>query len=394
MNGVKVFQALNSSESNGGWTDIDKQCSLGDLVWPKPNVEWEGMEFEGPLPGVVPDLCFDDAWNGGSSLRLTVTVAPDLSEGQELEGRGIFRNIWLPVQSLSVRRGCLYEGALVYKLIHDGEAHVEIGLSARTSSAKDTEGIQVSPIPYPDTDDLPGGWSKLSIQFTVPEPHSASDLSPPAKFLPAAIGVMVAMVAEEPLLEPSSIRLLLGQLNIYTAPPALAPEFKPKILWAHFIPSSPSEFVNPHTSKGDDPGLAGMLRWETAASFPPLDPTLIADIITSPEAPISALPLYHPGWFPGFVYFNVYALPYATVDGQDKVGQPEQAVWVGTSGVEGRRNVFGIPNGRLLFGKDSDNGNGNGEVNKKRKIRFYVQGVDGVGQVMKWEECAFVDCEL
>ena len=386
MNGVKVFQAVNSSQRNGGWTDIDKQCSLGDLVWPKPNVEWEGMELEVPLPDVVPELCFDDAWNGGSSLRLTVAVASDLSEGED--DSSIFRNIWLPVQSLSVGCGRRYEAALVYKLIHDGEVDVEVGLSVRTSSANDTEEIQVSFVPQLDTDDLPGDWSKLSIQFTVPEPHSASSLSPPAKFLQAAIGVMVAVVAGGPPLKPSPISLLLGQLNVYPAPPPSTPEFKPRILWAQFSPSE-SESVDPQTS---DQGFAGTLRWETGASFPPLDPELVGDIIASRDAPISALPLYHPGWFPGFIYFNVYSLPYAIVDGQNKVGQPEQAAWIGTSGMDGRRNMFGVPNGRLSFRKDIDNGNRG--VNEKKKVRFYVQGVDEVGQVMKWEECAFVDCEL
>lgn len=389
MNGVRVFQAINSSESIGGWTDIDKQSSLGDLVWPKPNVEWEGMESKARLPDIVPELWFDDAWNGGSLLQLTVTVTPDISDVEE--GQGIFRSIWLPVQSLSLKYGCRYEAALVYKLIHSGEVDVEIALSVKTSSAEDTGGVQVFFTPHPDTHDLQGDWSKLSIQFTVPEPDSASNLFPPANFSSAAIGIVTAIVAENSPLEPSSIRLLLGQLDVYPAPPPLAPEFKPQILWAHFIPS---ESTNPHTSNCDDRGLAGMLRWETGASFPSLDPTLVEDIIASPEAPISALPLYHSGWFPAFVYFNVYALSYATVDGQDKVGQPEEAVWIGTSGVDGRRNVFGVPNNRLPFGKDSDNRNGNGEVNEKKKVRFYVQGVDEVGQVMKWEECAFVDGEV
>ncbi|KAG6821924.1 hypothetical protein H0H92_016108, partial [Tricholoma furcatifolium] len=53
-----------------GWTDMDKQCSIGNLLWPRPDIRWEDIEQDSPLPGVLPAISFEDAWNGGSSLTL------------------------------------------------------------------------------------------------------------------------------------------------------------------------------------------------------------------------------------------------------------------------------------------------------------------------------------
>ena len=84
VEGVKVFQAKNSSQKDGGWCDIDKQTSLGDLVWPKPKVKWQRPNFSDWFSGrlqtdsewqvvdssvwilaCTPEIVFDDAWNGG-----------------------------------------------------------------------------------------------------------------------------------------------------------------------------------------------------------------------------------------------------------------------------------------------------------------------------------------
>jgi len=44
VEGVKVLQTEN------GWTDVDKQCSLGNLVWPRPTLDWEGDERTDKVP--------------------------------------------------------------------------------------------------------------------------------------------------------------------------------------------------------------------------------------------------------------------------------------------------------------------------------------------------------
>ncbi len=55
-----------------GWTDIDKQCSLGDMLWPKPSPIWlvDSVEEQG---SVSANLWFDDAWIGGSSVHIGIT---------------------------------------------------------------------------------------------------------------------------------------------------------------------------------------------------------------------------------------------------------------------------------------------------------------------------------
>jgi mannosyl-glycoprotein endo-beta-N-acetylglucosaminidase len=43
VEGRKVFESLN------GWTDVDKQTSIGDMLWPRPTLYWE-EEREDNIP--------------------------------------------------------------------------------------------------------------------------------------------------------------------------------------------------------------------------------------------------------------------------------------------------------------------------------------------------------
>ncbi|OBZ65487.1 Cytosolic endo-beta-N-acetylglucosaminidase 2 [Grifola frondosa] len=65
VRGIKVMQ------TDDGWTDVDKNCSLGDLAWPRVALQWEHGEHEDALPELSSELCMTDAWLGGSSLQLT-----------------------------------------------------------------------------------------------------------------------------------------------------------------------------------------------------------------------------------------------------------------------------------------------------------------------------------
>jgi mannosyl-glycoprotein endo-beta-N-acetylglucosaminidase len=84
------------------------------------------------------------------------------------------------------------------------------------------------------------------------------------------------------------------------------------------------------------------------------------------------------------VYFNIYASVH-TVNGI--VGQPEEGVWIGTSGGtdDGRKCAFAVTwkSLRELLGL------GDGGVGK-RKVRFYVQGVTDRGVVLGWERGVFM----
>ncbi|KAG2111423.1 glycosyl hydrolase family 85-domain-containing protein [Suillus cothurnatus] len=51
-----------SQLTENGWTDVDKQSSIGNLVWPRPSVTWENNDSSSMLD-------MSDAWNGGNTLK-------------------------------------------------------------------------------------------------------------------------------------------------------------------------------------------------------------------------------------------------------------------------------------------------------------------------------------
>ncbi len=322
VNGVQVFM------SETGWTDVDKQTSIGDLVWPRPSVAWEGdvEDFQGQV-AITPEIYMSDAWNGGSSLRLA------LSEKDQDQDHSVYRCIWVPVQSLALTGGRSYEAVLVYKL--EEHADLDVSLSVKT----DTGTVTITPTTANDTA-LLQGWTKLAIIFSVDkEPASAS------------IGVVIAIVLED---EPLQGSILLGQMNVFPSPSKAV--YDASLLWADYDTDS------------------SMLTWEVAASFKPLTGLTI----TSPEDPIPAWEISPSAkWFPRFVYYNVYASPFTT---DVYVGGPEDAsvLWIGTSGYERDDKMFVADLRNTPF-------DGNG------KIRFFIQGVLDTGEVIPWERCVFVD---
>ncbi|KAK0205875.1 glycoside hydrolase family 85 protein [Desarmillaria ectypa] len=283
VNGVKVF------ESEKGWTDVDKQTSVGNLVWPLPAISWEGEDeemFDGKIEA-VPSICMNDAWNGGSSLQLSLT-----DQGE----RSVYRCVWLPVQSLALSAQTTYEATAVYKL--DAAADLDVSLSVKSSSTEAS--VTITPHTGNDTA-LAHGWVKLSIQFSVPSSSSS-----------AAIGLVIAIVTEDPS-EPLVASLLLGQLNVFRAP-SPSPSSSPMLLWADF------------SSKD------GTLTWEVAASLP----AIVLRPLTSPEDPV---PLWNiqPCRVQSFLYYNIYSSPFSSAT---YAGGPEDATWIGTSGYSGDAKTF------------------------------------------------------
>ncbi|KAF9460966.1 glycoside hydrolase family 85 protein [Collybia nuda] len=345
VNGVKVFKG------GDGWTDIDKQCSVGDLVWPRPVLAWEGeaTQRDNPLPDAVSAITMDDAWNGGSALKLTLT-----SPGSQAENV-MYRCFWLPIQSTSITPGQSYDATVIYKVGHGSEsAEFDIGFSVKsTSGSGDKEFVDVSVIGSNDDAELHGGWTKLSIRF-VGTKHQNT-----ANTLTGAAGLIVAVIMEDPSL-PLNFSILLGQMNIYPSTPDSAAPHSPQVLWADFSGSKNAT------------SLSGTLTWEVAASFPPL----AAINITTPDDPLPVW-IAQPSnrWFPEFLYFNIYRLWYSP-DG--KVGQPEEATWIGTTGLDGKRNSFAV---HETLSTHAVHG----------KARFYVQGVTDRGVVLDWERCVYVD---
>jgi mannosyl-glycoprotein endo-beta-N-acetylglucosaminidase len=344
--------------ATGGWTDVDKQTSLGDLVWPRPDIAWEAENDQPPRTEAVPtanaSISFDDAWLGGSSLRLSVSGA-----GSDAED-AFFRCVWVPVQSVALRGKVPYHATLVYKLDpQDGEAQVEVdmGLAVKMVSRDgSTRAVDVTPVPAAQAFDLPGGWSRTTVLLNLDT--GDSELSTHV----VAVGLVIGFAAEDPTLA-YKFSVLLGQLAVFLAPPpAPVSQTNPKILWASY-------------AHGPAPGSGGLLEWEIAATLP----ALTSLTITSPDDPVPAWTLdATQRTVPAFAYFNVYVAPRFPEGGYPP---PEQATFVGTTGLDGRANRFFVDEACLpetLRGAAKD-------------FRLHVQGVTDRGVVLKWDRCAFVN---
>ena len=63
------------SHSEGGWADVDKQSALGDILWLRPDVHWDGREDKRSPSQSQPDASSsstcDDVWLGWNSPRVT-----------------------------------------------------------------------------------------------------------------------------------------------------------------------------------------------------------------------------------------------------------------------------------------------------------------------------------
>lgn len=344
VEGVKVLQ------TEDGWTDIDKQCSLGNMVWPRPILAWENDEQKDKVPNASSALNLDDAWNGGNSLLLTVSGA-----GSDAED-AFFRCVWLPVQSLAITPRLSYEALLTYKVSSGAHLDFDLGLSAKLVTNNIQQDILVNPIAVNSTD-LSGGWTTLSIQFELPTDHLCDVL--------VAIGLVIGFAAEDPT-EAYEFSILLGQITIFPTPTRSVSAQQPRLLWADFK-STPSTDTN----------FSGILTWEVAASYTPL--TNIA--VTSPEDPNPIWILdASDKWFSVFLYFNIYVQPY-TSDGI--VSEPETAVFIGTTGLNGHAQAFFVDPSSLPR-----------EITQAKGVRYLVQGVTDRGEVLKWAQCVFVDVRL
>ena len=347
VEGVKVFQIQS------GWTDVEKQTSVGDMIWPCPKLYWDD-DREDEVPKALSCFYMDDAWNGGNSIRISISCP-----GSE-EATAAYRILWLPIQSLHLIAQRSYEAHAIYKLEpnHSQDLETEFALSVKSLPGSQEDDLVLN-IVSTSSIELTGGWTKLTIQFNL----SGNELQ-----LTAAIGLVIAIVTENPT-EPLQLPFLLGQLSVSPHVPFTFTEEDPLVLWADFTPT-------PASSERPTAPFLGTLSWEVTTSFP----IVTQSIIKSPEDPLPAWNIQPTiDWFPSFLYFNIYAQPFT-----DKwnVGTVDKAIWIGTSGSDGQCHGFDILPENLPFAVDNP---------ATTKIRFYIQGVNDCGEVLKWEKCAYVD---
>lgn len=345
----------------GGWTDMDKQTSLGNLLWPRPVLSWEGDPVEHPLPVCKPSLCHDDAWNGGSSLRLTL-----VSPGSQSED-GFFQCVWVPIQSLSLTPQLSYNVVLVYKVTGGTEA--DIGLSGRVlSKDSDADKLEITAGAEGTSATLANGWNKTTIQLQYSE-SAADDVT-------CAVGLIIGIAPEDPS-EPFEVVVQLGQLNVKPKLPSNVVTLRPQILWANIEPFDSSQRSNPHGTQSEinnSPSLS--LTWDASVS---MGSAPILRIISAEDPNPSWILHRTESWFPSFVYFNIYGQAYDT---RPAMWNPDDALFIGTTGLD-------CTGDRFIMEKESLP-----ERLKKGVIRFYVQGVLNTGEVLPWDACSFVEISM
>ncbi|KZT35230.1 hypothetical protein SISSUDRAFT_1008983, partial [Sistotremastrum suecicum HHB10207 ss-3] len=375
VNGQKVMQ----SEGKGGWTDIEKQGSVGDLVWPRPKVTWaeEGeaggyIEEGEEKPVVRSALEMGDAWLGGSSLRISLDVLPrpHPPSPTENEDEELFRCVRVPINSLALTPGTTYDASMTYKIISNESEYVDLGLCIQL----DEGDVEVVSDGNDEDQVSASGWTKTRIRFTTPSSSSSSATTATAT---AVVGAAAQPAAPADADIPASISLQIS----YTYTPSRGTSLS---LLLGLLSVSQSIQPLPLT-----PSRGKELRWETGVTFAPLDLHGGIGAGRDPEEnPI-------PAWvldsgktaYPGFAYFNIYAeaqLPSLRFEGA------ESAIFIGTSGVDGERDSFGIGEREietiLRLNKSEDGG--------QRVVRFWVQGVTDRGEVLDWADCASVDAAI
>ncbi|KAF4580248.1 hypothetical protein EYR40_003230 [Pleurotus pulmonarius] len=336
-----------------GWTDIDKQCSIGDMVWPRPEFVWEDEECIEQVPAALADLCMEDAWNGGSSLRLAVsTHASDADDAS-------FRQASVPIQSLSITPGAIYQLVVIYKIEESDSLELDACLSCNLIGGGD-QAVQITPDDM-SPEELPGGWIRLSARISSEaSPSSAHDDL-------ASVGLTISIATENPA-RAAKFSLLIGEMAVYPFRPPTAAK-APQVLWADYKPLPVST------------GKAGQLSWEVAVSF-------ATENITLPSSPDVPIPVWNfepaKAWKPSFLYFNIYVQE-PVQPGGNNFASPESAKWIGTSGWDGKRDTFPIDIDSLPIAT---------EGNSPRLVRFYVQGVTDHGEVLPWDACVYVETSI
>jgi mannosyl-glycoprotein endo-beta-N-acetylglucosaminidase len=335
---VKGKEIMDTRER--GWTDVQKQTSLGNLIWPRPTPLWEEGGGRGEMPLGSTSLDFTDAWLGGSSLKVTLRFSGD--------EEAYFRHLWLPLQSISVYRSQSYDVSLIYKTDAPG---LDLETTLTVGSPREFEFAEVTTV------ELENGWTKLHVHFMLPTDRVT------ATEVRSVVGIVLGFATEDPS-QPCELPINIGMLSVYPSPPRPPSKLvhhKPKVLWANY--------------------LGNLLTWEIAAYFNP-----IPDGTMEPQPPDNTDLKWEMSpadtAYPKFMFFNIY------VEVKSTVGfyrGPEHATFIGTTGWDGRDNRFYVEDAMLPKGSRTGSG---------VDVRFYVQGVTNRGEILSWIDGVFVEAKL
>ncbi|KAJ3508430.1 hypothetical protein NMY22_g16622 [Coprinellus aureogranulatus] len=156
VEGRKVWQSVR------GWTDMDKQTLVGDLIWPRPKVtRLDGRPDAAPIG--LTRFNFADAWNGGNSVNITLSIPGS---------NNAYNALWVPIQTLNLHSRRKYEATAIYKAPTTANVDTEFALGLRSASGQDLMTITSS-----STIDLANGWQKAVVQFEISGPAAGSVLT-------------------------------------------------------------------------------------------------------------------------------------------------------------------------------------------------------------------------
>ncbi|KAF8341646.1 glycosyl hydrolase family 85-domain-containing protein [Cantharellus anzutake] len=226
--------------SSRGWTDLDKQTSLGSLVWPTIALLVESQD--GDHSDLVlcrshlakPSLCFDDAWLGGSSLNITVT-----KDSIPIPDEDLPKTFMIPVEKVTLLPNRRYN----YRTVSKSTAVYVVKPFARLSGQN-----SCVPLTTVDLIALSNGWEE-SRSVLVIEEVDASGL-----YVDVEIGIEVSAVGDA--VPAQEMNVYLGQMSLSLE--SLTPP--PRILSLDWIPTGlPASVVN------------GTLQWDVHQDLAPAD---------------------------------------------------------------------------------------------------------------------------
>ncbi|TFK35723.1 glycosyl hydrolase family 85-domain-containing protein [Crucibulum laeve] len=394
--GEKVWDAVSGDVWTSGWQDIERQCSVGDLIWPIPKLEWvDGSATTGvPLPVATVDLSMDDAWNGGTSLKLS------FSDSVPTPPAAGVRSVFVPIQSLSLTPGIDYIATVVYKIQGDSAAAVVVGLQANLLSSISSSNYAIGAVS--DGTWSAGGnaksvdvaWLGAGIRLNVSTTSmdaTESDSTPVEVALGLVLTITQGSTGNDDMHLAS---LLVGQMNVFTLPsPNTDLTWESVLLWANFTPAEAKQSAAPTRTIAD---INGVLMWSLQTSLLPADPQTHPVISDDDPIPIYGQVPADGSWVETFFYYNIYAQLLTPADSSPSapaaVGKPQDVVWIGTSGLDYGGDTgwetgrFIIVGENLLLQLPDTKGS--------QSLRFFVQGVNERGDVMEWDQVVFVDVDL
>ncbi|KAG9017383.1 hypothetical protein FRB93_007497 [Tulasnella sp. JGI-2019a] len=349
--------------SSSGWTDVDKQTSIGDygFLWPAPAFILPGKRWVRDGSAPCTEFCFDDGWLGGSSLSLTIPAA--LWEEASLDSSSVaVKEIIIPLEQLILRHLSKYRVHLVYKFMFANPAEPpqemeEFAYVGCTTDLDDKDFVLTSHT----SERLTNGWNAADVCCEIRTGTNEGERH-------CIIGLRLQYQGRGA--SPCPQKILIGLVSARIEEHIQA---DPVVLGIRCLPTI--------LAMANVTSISGILEWHVGLRFDDIQPSESVTSIVGIDDP-------RPPWgvttaqAPTFVYHNVYALAHTGELAEPL--RPEDAIFVATTGTNGHVNSlrfdgFSLP---LPFA------HADGSV---ILVRLYIRGVTEAGQVIPWPNVPYID---